>query len=168
MVGAPAELCDHLEQQLVVGQAPQLLVELVVAVVQDLQVTRLRRGGHPVDDGLQAHAGLRRPQCLDALDDQLLEHHAQAGDLLQRALREQGNASAAARQPLDQPLLLEPGERLAHGDVADAQLLGDLSLDQPVAGLVRARADGRTQPPGDGVRQALVGKRLEEGLHTDK
>jgi hypothetical protein len=52
--------------------------------------------------------------------------------------------------------------------VADAELLGDLPLDEPVTGLVRPRADGGAQPPGDGVRQALVGKRFEEGLHTDK
>ncbi len=57
-------------------------------------------------------------------------------------------------EALDQALLGQPGERLAQRDVADAELVGQAPLDEPVAGRVRRRSRSR---PGSGPRRRRRG-----------
>jgi len=63
-----------------------------------------------------------------------LEQAAQVRDVGDLGGVEPADAHPAAGHPLDPALLGQPGERVADRDRADAELLGHLPLDDPLAG----------------------------------
>ena len=96
---------------------------------------------HPRDQLTQPRLVARRHALLRAHDDELLERGPQRRQLVQLARAEVGDARAAVWPVLDESLLGEPRERLAHGDVARAELGRELPLDESRAGRVAAVAN---------------------------
>jgi hypothetical protein len=110
-------------------------------------------GGQAVEQGVvDAPVGLAQ-----AVHGGGLQHHAQVVELLELIEIEGQHAPAAAEQHLDEALLLQLEQRLAHRRARDAQALADLALGEAVA---------RHQPEfGDvalELRVHLVGARAED------
>jgi hypothetical protein len=155
-----AELPRHLHQQRVVGEPPEVLVELLVELVHQRQVVLLAGADHRVHDRLELGPGGRGEPAPQLPYGELLEHHPQARHLLEHPRRQAGHPRAAPGRPHHQALLLQPGQRLAQRDVADAEQRREAALDEAVAGGVDAALDVRPEPVRDGVGEAVIGQRL--------
>ena len=160
-VGHPAaELPRHLHQQRVVGEPPEVLVELLVEFVHQRQVVLLGGADHRVHDRLELGTGGRGEPAPEPLDGELLEHHPQARHLFEHPRRQAGHPRPAPGRAHHQALLLQPGQRLAQRDVADAEQVREAALDEAVAGSVDPALDVGPEPVRDGVGEAVVGQRL--------
>jgi hypothetical protein len=93
-----------------------------------------------------------------ALHGRGFQHHAQVVELLELVEVERQHAPAAAKQHLDEALLLQPEQRLAHRRARHAQAFADLVLGEAVAGHQLELGDVALE-----LRVHLVGARTEHG-----
>ena len=158
---APAHHRRQLVQQLVLGELPEPLVEALVELDDPQRVATVGGGHHLARHRPQLPLDRRRPHLLHAAGHELLEHDAQRRDLVQLPRRQGRDPRAAARLALDQPLLRQPGERLAHRDVRHAELRRQRPLGQARPGRVDAGLDRHAQPLGDRLGQPGGGDGVE-------
>ena len=88
---------------------------------------------------------------------QNLKRGAHGGDLLDLVQIKARHPDTLARLADRQPLRLEPAERLAHGDVAGAEFLGDMVLTQPGPRLDLAGDDAIGQHAADAMGKSVFG-----------
>src|SRR5690349_13976699 len=77
------------------------------------------------------------------------EQGAQTKRLAGQGRRDRGDEGAPARAVDHQPELLQAPERLADGRLADPHLLGDVRLDEALAGCERPQEDRLLDGEGD-------------------
>ena len=84
----------------------------------------------------------------------------------QLAPAQRGDPGSPPGGALDQAVVTEPCQRLAHRDMADVELGCDPALDQAGTGLQRSVLDGRSQLRVGIVRDALTRQRAERLCHS--
>ena len=95
---------------------------------------------------------------------QPLEHRARLQDLDGFLRLHEPHSRAAVALVLDQPLVLEPGERGAYGGAPHAQHLREIGLDQTLARLKTAGDDRFAQS----VFRAAVGRIVNNLVNHDR
>src|SRR4051812_2511687 len=142
--------------------APRQVEHQGVEALVELDVALERGGGRTVgtDDRVElGDAAVQRLELVRVLEalgreprGRPLEHAAQVDRVGRLLARERAHDEAAARRRLDEPLVLEAGEREAQWRARDAELRRERDLRQPLAGAELAvehelaQAQRRAQP----------------------
>jgi hypothetical protein len=160
MADPAPQLASYLNEEGVVGQAPEVFVKLLVKLVHQGEVVLLSGVDHPVHDCLKLAAGCGREPSLEPAHRELLEHDAQARNLVEHARGQAGYPRSPPWQALHQAFFDQPGQCLAQWDVAHAEPVRETTLDKAVAGGVHPAQDFRAEPVRNSISAAVVGEWL--------
>ncbi len=154
----------HLGQEGVSADFADRAVEGDVGIPEAPDVVLLRRLPHRLDLDRQRLEGGRRRLRGDGPRGQFLDGHAHGAGVVGVLLRHHGHEAAPARDVVGQALVHQAADRLAHRCLADAELAGDLGLDQAGARFEGAVDDQAAHPVVHLVGQQDPRQRLSDGV----